>query len=106
MLFDFQVPYTHALDFENLHDEFEKMLPGMKKTFENLKIDTVRKNVNSKNPMKDQFIQENLSSLKPEIFKRLCKLYEKDFAVFGYELPTFEQVKSGSKWLHVEFNFA
>ena len=71
------------------------MLPGMKQTFENLKIDQVRMNVNSKNPITTKLIQENLQSLKPEIYKRLCKLYEKDFIVFGYTLPSFDQIKNG-----------
>ena len=70
------------------------MLPGLKKTFENLKIDPVRKNVNSKSPNTSESLQENLILLKPEIYKRLCELYEKDFVVFDYKMPTFDELKS------------
>ena len=67
----------------------------MKKTFQNLKIGEVRKNVNLKSPITSKFIQENLQSLTPEIYQRLCNLYEKDFTVFGYKLPSFEEIKNG-----------
>ena len=89
------VEYTHVLDFEKLTSEFERMLPGLNKTFQNLKIGEVRKNVNVQNPTTSPFIQKNLQSLKPEIYERLCKLYEKDFTVFGYKLPSFEEIKNG-----------
>ena len=90
-----KVHFTHVLDFENLYEEFEFMLPEMKKIFQRLKIDKVRKNVNTKNPVTSLSIQKSLKTLTPEIYKRLCKLYEKDFTVFGYKLPSFEEIQSG-----------
>ena len=86
----------NVIDFEHLYKDFENMLPGMKQTFENLKIDKIRMNKNAKNPITSKFVQENLQALKPQIYKRLCNLYEKDFIVFGYTLPSFDQIKNGT----------
>ena len=39
-------------------------------------------------------LQENLKSLKLLIYKRLCQLYEKEFVVFRYKDPNFEEKRS------------
>ena len=107
--FYFQVNYTHVLDFEHLTEEMERMLPRNKqKTLRNLNIRDVRLNVNSDNvrsiripkttPVtnKPMTLRESLKSLKPQIYKRLCQLYEKDFIVFGYKYPDFEEISSAN----------
>ena len=68
----------------------------MSKLFEDKKkVSEIRKNVNTKSPSSSNFVQENLQSLRPGIYDRLVKLYEKDFIVFGYKLPSFEEIKNG-----------
>ena len=88
------VQYTHVLDFENLSEEFERMLPGLKKVLQDYKFSEIWENVNSKIPSSSNSIQENLQSLRPEVYERLRNLYEKDFKVFGYKLPSFEEIKN------------
>ena len=90
------VEYTHILDFETLSDEFDRMLPSLKKTLKENNVSEIRKNVNSKSPSSYNFIQENLQLLKPEVYERLIRLYEKDFVAFGYKLPSFQDVQSGN----------
>jgi len=88
------VQYTHVLDFENLSEEFEQMKNSMK-VLQERKLNYIHENVNSKSPSSLKNIQENLQSLRPEIYDRLQNLYKKDFKVFGYKLPTYEEIKSG-----------
>ena len=101
--------YTHVLDFEHLTEEMEKMLPKNKQeTLHNLNIKDVRLNVNADNAKniripkttpvtnKPMTLRESLKSLKPQIYKRLCQLYEKDFIVFGYKYPDFEEISSAN----------
>jgi len=88
------IQYTHVLDFENLSDEFERM-KSSKKILQDRKLNKIRENANSKNPRSSNYIQKNLQSLTPEIYERLQNLYEKDFKVFGYKLPSFEEINSG-----------
>ena len=82
------------------------MLPkNMQLTLRNLKIKNVRLNANvdnvknfksSKTPVTNNSLtlQKSLLSLKPHIYKRLCQLYEKDFIVFGYTYPDFDEISS------------
>ena len=88
------VQYTHVLDFENLSEEFEQMKNSMK-VLQERKLNYIHENVNSKSPSSLKNIQENLQSLRPEIYERLQNLYKKDFKVFGYKLPTYEEIKNG-----------
>ena len=80
------------LDFEHLYEDMENMLP--KQTLRNLKIKNVRLNANAKIPVTDNSLRQNLQSLKPQSYKRLCQLYEKDFIVFGYTYPDFNKINT------------
>ena len=83
------------LDFEHLYEDMEKMLPSkMQQTLHNLKIKNVRLNANVKSPVADNSLRKSLQSLKPQIYKRLCQLYEKDFTVFGYSYPDFDKINN------------
>ncbi len=87
-----QVNYSHVLDFDHLYADMEQMLPTMKDIFAQHKLKNVRLNANRKSPVTEDYIKSNLQSLGPQLYQRLCSLYQKDFKVFGYEYPTFESL--------------
>ena len=82
-----QVNYTHILDFDRLHEDMSAMLPEKQALFQQMKVNSVRLNVNRKQPVTQEFIQDNLLSLGPKLYQRLCQFYKKDFQVFGYSYP-------------------
>lgn len=86
--------YTHVLDFDHLYEDMERMLsPPLKAKFAQLKLANVKLNVNKKSPVTEQYMKDNLRSLGPQLYQRLCQLYAKDFVVFGYQAPLdFEQL--------------
>ena len=68
------------------------MVPHMNETFKKLKLEKVKLNVNVRSPLTMTYARDSLKSLGPELYERLCKLYEKDFKVFGYEFPSYTQI--------------
>ena len=75
------------MDFEHLYDDMVEMLPDKQSLFSEYHMDTVKQNVNKKGPVTDQDIIKEFGTIRPEVYQRLCKLYAKDFLVFGYAYP-------------------
>lgn len=93
----FQVNFTHILDFEHLYEDMINMLPKKKHVFKNFRSDTIKLNANKKGPITNSEILKEYGTLKPELFRRLCKFYAKDFEVFGFVYPNI-------KWNGLENN--
>ena len=75
------------MDFEHLHEDMSAMLPEKQDLLAQLKVNSVRLNVNKKHPVTQDFIKDNLKSLGTTLYQRLCHFYAKDFQVFGYDYP-------------------
>ena len=66
------------------------MLPKKKHVFKNFRSDTIKLNANKKGPITNSEILKEYGTLKPELFRRLCKFYAKDFEVFGFVYPNIQ----------------
>ena len=91
----FQVNFTHILDFEHLYEDMVEMLPDKQQLFKEYRLDTIKQNVNKKGPVTDKDILRQFGTLRPNLYQRLRKFYEKDFKVFGYTYPNIQW--NGSK---------
>lgn len=79
------------MDFDSLNQGLKEMLPETKSFLAKAKQKTIKLNANIKSPITKEYMRENLATLGPGLYERLCALYAKDFEVFGYHYPPFSE---------------
>ena len=82
--------FTHIIDFENFYDDMVEMLPEKKQVLET--FETKKLNSNKIGPITTSDVLDEFEKLSPDLFRRQCQFYEKDFKVFGYFNKKCEEV--------------